>query len=87
MAVSWYAFAAYLLKTLSTKRDRVNSSIRRILKGGGGGGGTNFRKLEKNKDLNQKLFHPTSVRFSPKIRRGAKKKGLHSNLVRFFAQN
>ena len=35
-----------------------SSSVRRILKrGGGGGGGRNFRKFEKNKDLNRKLSH------------------------------
>ena len=64
----------------------MSSSVRRILKGGGGGGARNFRKLE-NKYLIQKLFRPKSVRFfCPKLG-GEQKKGLHSNLVRFFAQN
>ena len=40
----------------------ITSSVSRILKGGGGGG-RNFKKFEKNKDQNEKLFHPKSVQF------------------------
>ena len=69
------------------------SSVRRILKRGG----RNFRKFEKNKDQNKKLFRPNSVRFfaqnqvkskkKKKKKKKKEKKGLHSNLVRFFAQS
>ena len=37
------------------------SSVRRILKRGGEA--MNFRKFEKNKDQNKKMFHPYLVRF------------------------
>ena len=66
------------------------SSVRKILKrgGGGGGGARNFRKSEKNKDQNR-IVPP---KFSPifaqnQVKSKKKKKGLHSNLVRFFAQS
>ena len=42
----------------------------------------NFRKFEKNKDQNKKLFHPNSVRFfaqnQGKSKKKKEKKGLHS---------
>ena len=58
------------------------SSVRRILKRGG----RNFRKFEKNKDHNKKLLNQKSDRYFAKVRWRVKK-GLHSNLVRFFAQS
>ena len=48
----------------------IISSVRRILKRGG----RNFRKFEKNKDQNKKLFHPNSVQFFAQNQVKSKKK-------------
>ena len=56
------------------------SSVRRILKKGA----RNFRKFEMNKDQNENCFIQNQSDFLLKIR-WRSKKGLHSNLVQFFA--
>ena len=52
----------------------------------GGGGGKQFRKFENNEDQNEKFSTQNQSVFVPKIS-GRPKKDLHSNLVRFLAQN
>ena len=42
---------------------RMDPKILTVYAGFWKGGAKTFRKFEKNKDLNQKLFHPKSVRF------------------------
>ena len=41
------------------------------------GGARNFKKFEKSKDQNKKLFHPKSVRFFAQNWVKSKKKGFH----------
>ena len=70
----------------------VASSVRRILKwgGGGGGGGGGAGNLENLRMMKSrmKIFPPRISPFScPKSDDDQKKKDLHSNLVRFLAQN
>ena len=86
MLVLSYLFAFVFVYRVSRIQnlDYMRGSVRRILKRWGG---QELRKFEKNKDLNQKLLHPKSVRFFAQNQVKSKKKGLHSNLVRFFAQN
>ena len=60
----------------------VISSLRRILKRGVGT--RNFRKFEKNKDLNQKLYTQNQSDFSPKIRWRAKKKKVFTQISSDF---
>ena len=47
------------LKTRKCRSDFFDSSVRKVLKRGG----KNFKKFDKNKDQNKKLFHQKSVRF------------------------
>ena len=55
----------------------LTSSVRRILKRGGGGGAETLENLRRTKFW---------IRNWPKLGEEQKKKGLHSKLVRFFAQ-
>ena len=62
----------------------MNSSVRRILERGGA---RKFRKFEINKDQNEKFSIQNQSGFAVQNQMKTKKKGLHSNSARFFAQN
>ena len=75
------------LRIKSREKGATTSSVRRILKKGGG---RNFRKSEKNKNQNKKLFHPNSVRFFAQNQvksKKKKKKGSSLKLSPIFAQS
>ena len=61
----------------------ATNSVRKILKSGGAG---TLENLRKTKIRIKTCSTQNQSDFLPKIRRRAKKKDLHSNLVRFFAQ-
>ena len=52
-----------------------------------GGGARKFRKFENDKDPNEKIFHPESVRFSCPKSDEDQKKGLYSNLAPKLDEN